>query len=136
MRLTKSQILGSKDIIVEEVATPEWAPEGLTPEEAAQCCVGIRNLTGSGRAVFIQRTIAMKKANPDAVVDAQIEMLLVAMTAVDADNKTMFTEEDVKELGERSATTLARCAAVAQKLSGLTEDAIKEAAKNSQPAQS
>lgn len=129
-RLTRAQVLSAKDIVVEDVPTPEWAPEGSTADEAKEFAVGIRNLTGAGRGVFIQSSLEMKaKEEKKEKVDFEIEMLLVAMTAVDENNERIFTEEDVKSLGERNAAPVSRCAAVASRLSGLDKEAANAAGK-------
>lgn len=133
--LNRDQILGAKDMVFEDVATPEWAPEGSTDEERAQAGVRIRNLTGNGRGVFIQQSLEMKKTEDAGKrVDFEIEMLLVAMTAVDEEGKLIFTRDDIAALGERNAAPVARCAEVAARLSGISQKARDEAVKKSEPA--
>jgi hypothetical protein len=133
--LSREQILSSHDVVTEDVPVPEWAPEGTSPEEREQWGVRIRNLTGTGRGAFIQKSLEMKKQEENKEkVNFEIEMLLVAMTAVDDDNKLLFSAEDVKALGDRNANAIARCAAVAQRLSALDKRTQEEAAKNLRPA--
>lgn len=135
--LSKTQILSAKDLVTEDVPTPEWAPEDTPPEQRAEFGVRVRNLTGTGRGVFIQRSIEMKKAEESKEkVDFEIEMLLVAMTAVDENNEPIFSEADVAELGKKNANPIARLAAVAQRLSALDKAAQDAVAKNSKPAAS
>lgn len=135
--LSKTQILSANDLVTEDVPTPEWAPEGTPEEERAQFGVRIRNLTGTGRGVFIQRSLEMKKKEENKEkVDFEIEMLLVAMTAVDESNQPIFTDDDVKELGGKNANPIARLAGVAQRLSALDKKAEEAVAKNSKPAAS
>lgn len=126
MRLNREQFLkANRGLTVEDVPCAELG-EGAT--------IGIRTLTAAGRAVFIKRSMEVKEKKKDATFE--IEMLLVAMTAVDADEKELFTEEDVEEIGKFSAAVIARCAEVAQRLSGLTTQAQAEAGKPSGEAPS
>jgi hypothetical protein len=141
--LSRTQVLTANDVVTEDVATPEWAPEknedgsALTAEQKKEYGVRIRNLTGGGRGVFIQQSLEMKKKEDNKEkVNFEIEMLLVAMTAVGDDNKRLFAETDVAELGQRNAHPIARLAAVAQRLSALDKASQENATKNSPPAQS
>jgi hypothetical protein len=134
--ITREQIQSANDITTEDVACPEWA-DGDT-----EAVVRMRNLTAIARGIFVQRSLGLKK-NPkagqkendaQAQQEREIEILLVAMSAVDAENKALFTEADVKWLGEKNAAPISRCAAAAQRLSGLTAEAQEAAIKNSEPA--
>ncbi len=51
---------------------------------------------------------------------------LVAASIVDEDDKRVFSQSDVKALGEKSAAALDRVMAVAMRLSGLTEEDAEE----------
>ena len=61
---------------------------------------------------------------------------LVAQSAIGEDGKPLFTEEDVKWLGEKSAKALNRLFNAAQQLSGLSESDVKELAGNFKDARS
>lgn len=135
--LNKAEILAARDVKFEDVATPEWAPDGSTPEEAAECVVRIRNLTGSGRGAFIKKSLKMKRdqdaedAGAGAAVDFEIEMMLVCMTAINPDdNSLLFTIDDIKALGEKNADAISRCAAASQRLAGISKQAKEQATKN------
>jgi hypothetical protein len=135
--LSRANILAAKDIVTKDVPCPEWAPEGATEEEKNSCVVVIRNLTGAGRAAFIQMSMEMKRAeDSNKKIDFEIEQLLVCMTAVDAEGKLLFTRDDMVALGERNAIALTRCAEVASELAGLDKLARAAAGKASPPAQS
>lgn len=147
--LNRAQVLGANDLTFRDVPTPEWAPEGATEEEKANVGVRIRALTGEGRGSFIARSLELKAAaeeaaksaglDPDKLkpkVDFEIEMVLIAATAVDGSNTAMFTMDDVKALGQKNAHVIGRLATVAQELSGLNKKAEETAAKNLQPAAS
>lgn len=127
--LKRSEVLEAKDIVVEEVPTPEFGPD---------TCIRIRNLTAIGRGAFIRRSIEARKVaegegeavevKPEGEFD--LEVLLVAMSAVDENDQPLFTEEDVKVLGQKNAATISRLAEVAQKLSGLTAKAQEKVVKS------
>lgn len=125
--LSRAEILGANDVTTEDVKVPEWAngdPDAV---------VRIRNLTAAGRGRFIQRSIAAKQAAEGDKVkgDFEVEVLLVAMTAVDEKNEAIFTEEDIRDLGGKSAAPIGRLANAAQRLSGLMPEAQEDAAKKS-----
>jgi hypothetical protein len=133
--LNRNQVLSANDLVFRDVPTPEWAPEGSSPEERADTGVRIRNLTGDGRGAFIQHSLEMKKKEDNKEkVNFEIEMLLIAMTAVDGENNLLFTREDVAALGQKNADVISRLATVAQELSGLDKKSQEAAAKNLQPA--
>jgi hypothetical protein len=135
--LSREQVLQANDLTFEDVLTPEWAPDSLDAAAKAEFGVRVRNLTGKGRGQFIAASVGMKAAQklaaetgvaaPDST--AEIEVKLITMCAVGEDNVPLFTEADVKALGEKSGAPIGRIAAVAQRLSGLTEEAQKAATK-------
>lgn len=139
--LNRTQILTAQDIVTRDVAVPEWAPaqvldtdgttlRDITDAERAEYGVRIRNLSGEGRGAFIQHSLEVKKKEDNKErVDFEIEMLLISMTAVDEENKLIFTLDDVKELSKRSAVVIGRLAMVAQELSGLDKPAADKASK-------
>ena len=141
--LTRAQILAANDVKFEDVKCPEWAPEGT--ENPDDCVVRIRSLSGIQRGIFIQRASAAQRAKKAAGVEVtpeeekqtqEIEIFLVSISACGEDFKELFTQADIAALGEKNAAPIARCAAVAQKLSGLTEEAASAATENSAPAPS
>lgn len=130
--LNASEILEARDVITKDVATPEWGED---------CGVRIRNLTAAGRGVFIKRSLTLRQeaeASGKAADgnDFELELLLVAMTAVDEAGQLIFTQDQVAKLGEKSAAAVSRCAAVAQELSGLMPSATVIAVKPSAPTPS
>lgn len=139
MRLNREQFLKAgkglkiEDVPCPELSTPELAA-ALGIEPGAEISIGIRTLTAAGRAVFIKRSMEVKEKKKDATFE--IEMLLVAMTSVDDKEAALFTEEDVAIIGNYSAAVIARCAEVAQRLSGLNPGAQAEAGKPSGEAPS
>jgi hypothetical protein len=115
--LTRDEILAVEDLPTEEVFVPEWKGS-----------VVVRTLTGRERdeleASMFQDDAA--QANME-----NVRARLVSLTAVDRDGKRLFTFADAKALGEKSSRALDRVFGVAQRLSGLRREDIKELAKNS-----
>lgn len=140
--LTAEHILNADDLHYEDVPCPEWAPKGTPDEEKSQWVVRVRNLTAEGRGLFIQKTLeqaqydgvaAEARAAGQPVPERPVmdqEYTLVALTAINEDGTPMFTPAAVAVLARRSALPIKRCAAVAQRISGLNEDAKAAAAKS------
>jgi hypothetical protein len=136
--LNRAQILGANDLRFEDVSVPEWAPEfkedGVTPfteDEKKEVVVRVRNLSGVSRGNFIKHTLDLKaKEDNKEKADFEIEMLLVAMTAIDEQGEQLFTLDDIRALGQKSADPISRAAEVASRLSGLDKGAKEKAVKN------
>lgn len=118
MLLTRDQILDAKDITYEDVEVPEW---GGT--------VRVQALSGAARDQFEAALVAGKGKNRSVKLD-NVRAKMVAASIVDADGKRLFTDADVRKLGEKSAAALQRVYTVAQRLSGLTDDDAEELAGN------
>ena len=111
--LSRDQILSAVDIVTEDVEVPEW---GGT--------VRVRGLTGTDRDRFEAAMVNVrgKGGNRSQQVNTEnFRARLVLASVVDEDGKRMFTERDVKALGEKSAAALDRVMTVALRLSGLPE---------------
>lgn len=125
--LTRDQILEADDRITEDVDVPEW---GGT--------VRIRSLAGVERDQYEAgiTSVRWEGTKPSVQSNTQnIRARLVAMTAIDEDGKSVFSEKDVLILGQKSAAALERCFKVAQRLSGLSDEdveALKEQLGNAQ----
>lgn len=115
MALTREAILGIEDLQREEVPVPEWGGS-----------VWIVGMTGAQRDAWEQSLVGAKgQPNVD-----NVRARLVVYTAVDEAGARLFTVADVQALGEKSASALDRCARVAQRLNGLTNEAMEEARGN------
>ncbi len=118
MILTREQILNATDMTTETVAVPEWGGSVL-----------VRGLTGIERDRFEQDSVKGKGS------DARINLInmrarLVAASIVDEGGKRLFGSGDIELLGNKSAAALTRVFNVAQRLSGFTQDDIKELTQN------
>jgi len=115
--LTKDQILAAEDVKVEEVEVPEWGGVVL-----------VRGMTGIERDEFESKLVVGE--GPNAKVDTRnVRAKLVAFCVVDEEGNRIFSDADVELLGKKSAAALQRVFDVAQRLSGMKEDSVKQAIK-------
>lgn len=116
--LSKDSILTADDLPTEEVEVEEWGGSIL-----------IRTLTGRERDQLEANMLVGK--NGDAIDLENVRARLVVAAAVDGEGKPLFQPADIAKLGEKSSAALSKAAAVAQRLSGMSTDDIKDLAKNS-----
>lgn len=125
--LGKAQILGADDIEYEYVPVPEWG--------GPNAYVKIRSMGGQQRDAFEDSVVnRKKKKGKDAETELNaynIRAKICALHIVDEEGKLLFSWEDIEALGEKSARPLDRISTRAQILSGITDDDVKELAKNS-----
>ena len=124
MLLNKEQIKSVSDLETQDVEVPEW---GGT--------VRLKSLTGAERDRF-EAGVVQGQGRNTTVNMQNLRAKLVAQSAIGEDGKPLFTEEDVKWLGEKSAKALNRLFNAAQSLSGLSESDVKELAGNFKDARS
>lgn len=124
--LNREQILSAQDIERRLVSVPEWGGE-----------VWIAGLTGTDRDAFEAEMFNLKVnrngrgRNGTTTTEINLNKVairagLLSRTIVDENGIKLFTADDVKALGEKSAKALDRCYEVAQQLSGITEEDAKE----------
>ena len=112
--LKRDDILNVKDIAIELVDVPEWGGQ-----------VYVKGMTGLERDAF-EGSIVETRGKGTRVNMAHVRAKLAAQTLCDENGERLFTDADVKELGKKSASALQRVFEVAQRLSGIGEDAVKE----------
>jgi hypothetical protein len=112
--LNKDAILKADDLKKEVVSVPEWGGEVI-----------ISAMTGYARDAWEQHLVESK----DGAL-SNIRARLVVATAVDEQGNRLFTEQDVKALGEKSVAALERCVKVAQRLNRLTQTDLDDLQKN------
>lgn len=117
--LTKEEILQAEDLPTEDVEVPEW---GGT--------VRVRTLKGFERDRF-EESITEQQGKTTRVIAEHLRAKLVALSVVDQDGERLFDEQDVRRLSGKSARALDRVFAVAQRLSGISNDDVEELVKNS-----
>jgi len=89
--------------------------------------VFVKGMTGTERDAF-EASIVETRGKSTSVNMRNIRAKLSAYSICDADGKLLFTEKDVKVLGEKSAAALQRVFNVASELSGISEKDIEELA--------
>lgn len=115
--LKKEAIFGIQDIAIEKVEVPEW--EGH---------VFVKGLTGAERDKF-EASIMTVRGKERTVDMSNIRAKLASLTICDDAGVRMFSEGDIQMLGEKSASSLQRIFEVAQKLSRIGDDDLKELAE-------
>ena len=120
--LSKSEILECQDMRIKVVEVPEWGGS-----------VRLRSLTGAERDTF--EATLVKEVDGKRVPDMEnLRAKLLAATIVDEDDRQIFNVYDLAALGRKSAVALDRVFAVAQRLNGMSADAVEDAVKNSDSA--
>lgn len=120
--LSKSEILECQDMRIKVVEVPEWGGS-----------VRLRSLTGAERDAF--EATLVKEVDGKRVPDMEnLRAKLLAATIVDEDDRQIFNAYDLAALGRKSAVALDRVFAVAQRLNGMSADAVEDAVKNSDSA--
>lgn len=116
--LSKKQILEINDIETKDVDVPEWGGK-----------VRVRGLNGAERDEFEQSMVERKGKRYEANL-RNARARLVSLAAIDAQGNRLFSDADVKALGQKSAHALNRVYEVVRDLSGLTEEDVDELAEN------
>ena len=117
--LNRTEILEASDIKVQEVAVPEWG------ENAA---VYVKGMNGAERDKF-EGSLVIMRGKDKQMNMANIRAKLASMTICDEKGKRLFNENDVQALSQKSAAALQRVFAVAQKLSGISDEDVEELAE-------
>ena len=117
--LNKTEILNVNDIVVEEVQIPEWGKDAT---------VYVKGMTGAERDKF-ESSLVVLRGKSQTLNMANIRAKLASLTICDKDGKRLFTEADVQELSQKSASALQRVFVVAQKLSRIGDEDIEELAE-------
>ena len=116
--LTRDQILTAAPTLpVEEVEVPEW---GGT--------VRVQGLSADDADAFLAASVSRGRAanQPGEFNRRQFQSRLCVLCLVDEQGHRLFTEKDIAVLGAKSATSIARIALVAMRLSGLNPGDVEE----------
>ena len=105
----------------EKVEVPEWG--GF---------VFVQELTGSGRAKFVDKVEKVMKSKRLSEAAAMIDLLpdLLQLTLVDESGNEIVTAKDTKDLKSASSAVLDRLGAIAINISGLGHAEVVKEAKN------
>lgn len=117
-QLTADDILGAKDLKRKKVEVPEWGGY-----------LYISTLSGAARDAYEASVVSYKGNVPEQNLE-NIRAKFVAAAATDEDGNPLFTSDQVKELGKKSAAVLDRLFDIAQKLNAISDEDIEELAKN------
>lgn len=114
MSLSKAAILAADDKKMVDHDVPEWGGK-----------VKLRVMTGTERDRFESEFVGGNKS---------VEMVrakLVAKCLCDDDGNRLFTEQEIPELGEKSAAVLDRLFSECMKLNRFSKGDVEDLAKNS-----
>lgn len=116
--LGRDAILAAPDLAFEDVPVPEWGGK-----------VRVRGMTGEERdaweAALLEARSEDKKHNA-----RNVRATLVSLTVVDENGQRLFSEADIPALGRKSVKALQRVYNVAQRLSRISAEDVKELAGN------
>lgn len=118
MLLTKDAILAIDDRQFEEVEVPEWGGS-----------VRMRGMSGRERDAY-EASIIDQRGGERKVVLANARAKLIAKCVVDEGGNLMFTVDDLRALGGKSAKALERLFDKARELSGMAEGDVERLAEN------
>ena len=124
--LSAEEILAADDLAEEVVDVPEWDGSVL-----------VRELTGTVRDWYQKSLIEFGMLKPGEEIEMKVRLenasvRLCALSIWDkAAGKPMFGLEKVVQLGEKSGKALDRVYPVAQRLSALSDEDVKELVGNS-----
>lgn len=115
--LKRDDILKVDDRAMELVQVPEWGGE-----------VWVRGLNGAERDKF-EASMVQTRGKSQTVNMANVRARLAAASMCDEGGVRLFTDADVDALGQKGAAALQRVFLVAQRLSGIGEEDVKELAE-------
>ena len=122
--LNRDDILAADDLVTEEVEVPEWGGS-----------VYVRTMTGAERSHFELEIVPGVGSGDNRVEMLNLREKLLVLVLVDEDGQRLFSDKDIKVLGQKSAAALDRLFTVAQRLNGLSAADVAELEKNSDSAQ-
>lgn len=121
--LTREDVLAAKDTQIEFVKVPEWSGGN------ADAGVFVRGLSGAQRDSF-ELAMIEQKGKKQEVNLRNLRAKLIVRCAVNSDDpdtaKAIFQLSDIEALGKKSAAALQRVYAVAQRVSGLSNEDVEE----------
>lgn len=118
--LTRAAILGANDMHREQVEVPEWGGY-----------LYVATMTGAARDAYEASIITLDGTGRARQNLENIRAKLVAACAVDEQGERLFSDADALALGKKSAAALDRVFSVASRLNAVTEDDVRDLAKNS-----
>ena len=118
--LTKEQIFAAADLETITVEVPEWGG-----------AVKLRAMSGTQRDAY-ENSLMEKTADGTYKVNTEnMRAKLVCYCAIDEAGSVLFTADDLNALAGKSAAVIERLFDAAQKLNGMSKNAVEDAVKNS-----
>ena len=118
--LTKSDILADReDIPFEVVEVPEWGG-----------AVRVRGLTAAERDRYEASLVKLSKRGDVQQTSENAKGRLAALGICDERGGRIFSDDDARSLGDKSAKALSRVCDVIARLSGMDRDALETAKGN------
>jgi len=118
--LTKMEVLQVQDKKYMDVEVPEW--DGSVR-------VGV--MSGTDREKFESFVQSRISSDGKTTNMSDVRATLLSLVLVDGKGERMFSQDDVKALGDKNGAVLARLADVAMRVNGLTKESVEELRKNS-----
>lgn len=118
--LSKAEILAASDLETVTVDVPEWGG-----------AVIIRAMSGLQRDLYETSLMQKQDDGTYKVNTENMRAKLVCFTAVDEAGTALFSGDELTLLAGKSAAVLERLFDAAQKINGLQQGAVEDAAKNS-----
>jgi hypothetical protein len=120
--LGRAQIDAADDRQWEDVPVDEWGGE-----------VRILGMSGTARNLFQKQMVVIGDNGKAKEVQLEDQLAkLLAKCIVGEDFKRLYTDAEIKKLGAKNGAVLERLAVIAKRLSGLGENAVKDAAGKSE----
>lgn len=123
--LTAADILGADDRRIEVVDVPEWGGR-----------VYVRSMMGDERDAFDAAGVNESGDGDRDAYLANYRARLVSATCCDETGKLLFTPHQVAAVGRKNSAALNRVVRAAQRLNGMTREAVAEEKKSSEAAPS
>lgn len=131
--LGKEQIMAVDDIKYEFVHVPEWAPEGVNPDNTF---VMIKTLTARERDAF-EASMVSGVGKSQRIDTNNVRAKLASLVIRDPVTKArMFGKDEIKALAEKSSAALDRVYERAMELSKFNKEDLEGTVGNSASAQS
>lgn len=123
MALTRQQLDAVNDLKTKDVEVPEW---GGT--------VRLRELSAKDRSLIEATTIGARGQGVEIRVEAfkTLKQRVVAASLIDDNGNRLYKENEVGFLAQKSGQVVERLFQIVQDLSGMTEEAVKDAEGNSE----
>jgi len=118
--LNRAAILAANDLATVTVDVPEWGG-----------AVIIRSMTGAQRDAYETSLMTKDSSGRYSVDTENMRAKLVIFTAVDETGSPLFTPDDLPALASKNAAVIERLFVAAQRINGLSKDAVADAEKNS-----